>query len=329
MTKTSKVTVTKQEIIRDLRLLGVGYGDHLAVTLSLKSIGRVEGGADGFIYALLEAVGPEGTVMMNAHTETFPASEIDRNYIFDPATTPPTTGIVPTTLLKLKGALRSTHPVCSVVAVGKHAKLLTSTHTEKSRPYLPFSTLAGLGGKFLSIGLGDRLVSIRHEGQYLAGLPRILLCGVQYKRGTETDLFLFAHPPCESNLPSLVPQLEKFGLVKHGRVGQAEALLAQVSDILTHESSMLRDNPALNQCDDILCIHCREVERRTKLWGRIVNPHFYQRSILLREALHLRNYLIIKRRFSKVSFRGKNSTVHYYIEFFFTFAAKKLCKMLK
>ena len=56
--------ISKRQIIDDLKQLGVEEGDHLAVALSLRSIGHVVGGPKTFIEALLEVVGPNGTIMM-------------------------------------------------------------------------------------------------------------------------------------------------------------------------------------------------------------------------------------------------------------------------
>ncbi len=324
---TAPKVVTKAHLIDDFKAIGINADDTLAVTLSLKSIGAIEGGADTFIDALLEAVGPQGTIMMNAYTHTFPISEIHPDYIFDPATTSPNTGIAPKQLLKRKNAIRSTHPVCSVVAIGKNAKYLTRDHTEKTRPYLPYTRLAQINGKYLAIGTGNNLVAIRHEGQYHAGIPRFLRYGVQYKNAKgEIGLFVWEHPPCEKKLPSLVPKLDRIGIFKHGKIGYANAHLTLASDFINYESAMLRNNPALNQCEDILCLQCREIERKFKLWNNITEPHFFQRSLLMRKALQYRNYLVILKRHNHVVVQDNNSAVHYYLDYTFQVLARRLGK---
>ena len=68
---TNKIEFTKDDIVEDLRNSGVNKGDHLAVALSFKSIGYVEGGPDAFIDALIEAIGPNGTIMMPTFTSHF------------------------------------------------------------------------------------------------------------------------------------------------------------------------------------------------------------------------------------------------------------------
>jgi aminoglycoside 3-N-acetyltransferase len=326
--QTTRV-ITKEQLVADFKAIGINEGDTVAVTLSLKSIGYIEGGADTFIDALLETVGSHGTIMMNAYTNTFPASEIPSQYIFDPATTAPNTGIAPKTLLKRRGAIRSTHPVCSVVAIGENAKYLTQTHNEKARPYLPYTLLAQLNGKYLSIGTGNNLVAIRHEAQYHAGIPRFLRHGVQYRNSKgEIGLFVFEHPPCEKKLPSLVPELDRRGILRHGKIGQANANLTFAYDFISNESELLRGNPALNQCGDILCLQCREIERRMNLWGCIAEPRFFQRSRLMRKALQFRNYLVILKRYNHVVVQDKNLGIHFYLDTVFQVFARKLVEIL-
>ena len=70
-------TTTKQQIVGALRNLGVSQGTILLVHSSLSSMGRVDGGANTVIDALLEALGPDGTLLMPTH----PARD---GHTFDP-----------------------------------------------------------------------------------------------------------------------------------------------------------------------------------------------------------------------------------------------------
>ena len=55
---------SKQELKQDLLQLGVREGDCLLVHSSFKSLGGVEGGAEGFFDVLLSLLGQEGTLVM-------------------------------------------------------------------------------------------------------------------------------------------------------------------------------------------------------------------------------------------------------------------------
>ena len=57
-------TIIKQELINDFIKIGLEKGDVVIVHTSLKKIGYVCGGAQTVIEALIDVVGPEGTIMM-------------------------------------------------------------------------------------------------------------------------------------------------------------------------------------------------------------------------------------------------------------------------
>lgn len=303
----TRLEVSKDRVIRDLRKIGVKEGDHIAVALSFKSIGYVKGGPEAFIDALLEAVGPNGTIMMNTFTKSFPTSEIASHYIFDYRSTPARTGLVPETLRKRRNSIRSRHPTNSVTAVGKIAKYLTEGHDGNSGAYAPYSRLAKAGGKMLCIGIGNRLVAIRHEAQHLAGLLSIvpLRCGVKYRDNDGTVRICVRRDVggCVKKLPELVPILRRMGILRIGRIGMAYSILAPARELIAAMSEILKKNPTLNLCDDILCLWCRELERRMNLYKKIQNPKYFQKNILIIKIIALINKFRLKNH-GLLSFQG-------------------------
>lgn len=292
------VGISKTKIIMDLRSIGVETGDHLAVGLSFKSIGYVNGGPEAFIDALIEAVGSKGTLMMNAFTEFFYLTELRSgwvDYIYDFRSTKVNTGIVPETLRQRAEALRSRHPTNSIVAIGKFADYLTQGHDEYSNAYLPYSKLAEIEGKYLAIGIGERLVGFRHQAQYAAGL----LTKVPWKRAVkyrdangEIGTFIYSdRGGCIRNLPKLVLYLRSEGLVREGKIGMANALLVPAKESLEIMTMKLKTNPEINICDYIFCYWCRELERRMNLYDRISSPRYFQKIIPLRYVLAFINWV--------------------------------------
>jgi len=299
MTKLLKpVTIEKNQIVSDLRRIGLKEGSHVAVTISLKNVGFLKGGPDAFIDALLEVVGPQGTLMMNTHTPLFPLSEIDPKYVFDPQTSLPWTGTVPCALLKRKDAIRSRHPACSVVAVGKLAKYLTDGHDENAQnENLPYEKLAEIHGYYLCVGLNDNFVAIRHEAQRRAGLfvvPKFT--GVLYKNMKgEIKPYVLRNASCTISQPKLVPQLVEEGVVKRGHIGMAPSTIAPANELIKAMASILKKDPTLNLCDKAFCLECRELERRLNLYNRLRNPKFFQKNHAARKLISLRNKIVLKR----------------------------------
>ena len=165
--------ISRQQLAGDLGTIGIQQGDQLAVGVSFKSLGRVEGGPETFIDALTDTVGPDGTVLMNTFTEFFNRTEVRAgwtDYVFDVDTTIANTGVVPEFFRRREGSFRSRHPTNSVAAIGKHADYLTRDHDEHAPAYLPFARLSELGGKYLAVGIGNKLPGFRHQAQYAAGL---------------------------------------------------------------------------------------------------------------------------------------------------------------
>jgi aminoglycoside 3-N-acetyltransferase len=287
---------TKEQLIGDLRCLGVVEGDHLGVGLSFKSIGTVVSGPDALIDALLEAVGPEGTIMMPTDTSSFPIHKAKAmDYIFDHRITSGNTGIVPEVFRKREGAIRSRHPTSSVAAMGRLASRLTEGHDEKSSAYSPYSRLAESKGKILCIGIGDNMVGFRHEAQFLAGLLDIvpLRRAVKYrKEDAEIGLFIRRDKGgCVRKLPDLVKPLREHGFVADGYVGKANSILASARECLEMMTQNLKDHPEMNLCRNIKCLWCRELERRLDLYERVNNPEYFQKNIVIIKGVYLCNWL--------------------------------------
>ena len=296
--KPKGIPVTKKQIMADLRRIGLKRGDHVAVTLSLKSIGFVIGGPNAFIDALLDVVGPEGTIMMNTFTKNFRASAIPIDYVFDKSTTVPATGLVPTVFIKRKGVVRSRHPISSVAAIGKLSEYLTMDHDEKANDHLPYEKLAKIGGKYLAIGLGNRLVAIRHEAQRRADYFDLLpaLCGVRYRNAEgETKLFIRNRIPCMRNLHTIVPKIEHKSLLRRGKIGNAPSIFVPADKLIEALSTLLKEKPELTLCDNCFCLYCRNLERKKNLYPKIENPKIFQKSRLVRTVLLFRLKYVLKR----------------------------------
>jgi len=131
-----RTVVTRTDLVRGLREVGIREGDIIGVHSSLSRFGYVEGGAEAVVEALLEAVGPSGSVVVPTysknveHVERTPEEKAlgmtwkSRILPFDPKTHGCWTGKIPDTFWRRPAAVRGTHPTHSLSAIGPHAEEL-------------------------------------------------------------------------------------------------------------------------------------------------------------------------------------------------------------
>ena len=165
--------ITWKDVTQAMRELGVCEGDSIIVHSSFKSLGETENGADTVITGLLNAVGPEGTVVFPTLCDKdWP--NIYKNWHMDAESY---VGYLTNYFRKLPGALRSNQATHSVAAMGKHAKYITETHGETGLRHgiygdTPFSVdspwekMYQMNTKVVFIGVNLRKCTMRHLAEY-------------------------------------------------------------------------------------------------------------------------------------------------------------------
>jgi aminoglycoside 3-N-acetyltransferase len=180
---------TIQSLSGELRTLGLREGQILLVHSSLRALGWTCGGIQALIMSLLEAVGPEGTLVMPAHSgdysdpglwENPPVPEPWQEYIRETmpawrADLSPTRGVgtVPEVFRSMSGVKRSEHPQVSFCAFGPQADLITRDH--KLAPDLgegsPLARLYELDASILMLGTGYETCTSLHLAEHRASWP--------------------------------------------------------------------------------------------------------------------------------------------------------------
>ncbi|HPG39651.1 MAG TPA: AAC(3) family N-acetyltransferase [bacterium] len=169
-----KAGVIKQ-ISDELLQAGVRRGGVLLVHSSLKSLGKVPGGAETVICGLLEALGPDGTLLMPALSY----EKVNRDDpVFNITKAPVCIGAIPEYFRKRSDTIRSMHPTHSICGVGKKAQKILEKHINDSTPCgpnSPFRQLRDLQGQILMLGCGLKPNTSMHaieelvEPEYLFG----------------------------------------------------------------------------------------------------------------------------------------------------------------
>lgn len=162
------------QFIADLHTSGVRPGGVLMVHSSLKSLGQVPGGAESIIRGLLDALGPEGTLLMPALSYETVRSQ---NPVYDLNATPSCIGIIPEIFRLRPGTKRSMHPTHSVCALGPLAYELLAPHINDSTPCgpnSPFHRLPDFNGQILMLGCGLLPNTSMHAIEETAQAPYVL-----------------------------------------------------------------------------------------------------------------------------------------------------------
>lgn len=137
--------VRHEELVDDLRELGMQTGDVVLVHSSLSGLGFVDGGADTVIDALRDVLGSEGTLAMPAFSIRGDHQEALRAGVtFHVLRTPSHAGKLTEVFRQRTGVRRSLHPSHSVSALGPLAERLTCDHHRDMTPFGPNSPFARL-----------------------------------------------------------------------------------------------------------------------------------------------------------------------------------------
>jgi aminoglycoside 3-N-acetyltransferase len=236
---------SRASLADDLRAIGVLPGMTLIVHSAMSRIGWVISGAEALIWALMDVVGPRGTLVMPTFTGHLsdPASWIDppapaewheriraATLPFHPALTRTRNmGQVPELFRIWPGAHRSNHPLMSLAAWGRDAASLVAQHP---LPWAlgdasPMGRCYERDSRVLLIGVGYERNSSFHLAETRAQHRRTRLRRMPVAR--EDGVVWEEHPDVAADGGTLFPRIgadfELTGQTVIGRVGEAETRL--------------------------------------------------------------------------------------------------------
>ncbi len=219
----------RDELVEQLRALGVTPGGVLVVHTAFSKVGPLDGGPRGLIDALGAALGPNGTLVM-------PSMSDDDEQPFSPAASPCAgMGAVADTFWRLPGVMRSDSPH-AFAAAGPRAAEITAPHPVDvpHGPDSPVGRALALDGQVLLIGVGHDANTTIHLAEILAGVRYRLPAHATVLRGGRPLRVDYRENDCCCARFALVDGwLEAEGRQRRGRIGNAEARLARARDVVT------------------------------------------------------------------------------------------------
>jgi aminoglycoside 3-N-acetyltransferase len=254
--KNQGKSITKQDLVNDLKRVGILEGDSLLVHSSLSRIGHLENGAQTFIDALIEAVGSEGNILM----PTSPNNVFQLNYIrntphFDVLNSPSKTGKITEVFRTMPGVKRSLHPTEPVSAIGPLADYFIKDHFNQLTPYneqSPFFRISEKKGKILYVGVslsmaGTNLHTLEDavDFKFPVYYPDVFDFKVIDEAGKSHEVKTKVHNPEWSRkrkCDDLIPMFEQEGVLSRVKIGEANALLVKADGFLTSMINQYNEN---------------------------------------------------------------------------------------
>ena len=277
-----KKALRKKDILDAVREAGIAEGDLVIAHSGLSSFGRIEGGAETVIDAILEAVGPKGTVLFPTFTASFIYFDgtLNKNRRYrpfdknDPSQV--TVGKIPQTFLRRKGIYRSEHPTHSVAGIGPLAEKCLGGHKEKDPPTgesSPFAKLLEFKGKILHLGSELSSTTFLHFIEDEMSLPYLgsAVCRIKDRNGEIRTVLVPRHLPGHRGFYEPGAENSKFFKKAKSQGLEIKEVSAGLGKVLSMEAEALHEigvklvqkEPDIFLCDSADCVFCASNKQST------------------------------------------------------------------
>jgi aminoglycoside 3-N-acetyltransferase len=254
-----------RDFINAFREFEIGPGIPVIAHASLSAFGRVSGGAQTLVGALMacfDAViaptftyrtmitppfGPENNGLRYGHGQ----EQNRQAEVFRPdMPADKTMGITAETLRGHPAAGRSSHPILSFAGVNAKAILATQT---LAQPLGPIQSLAEADGYVLLLGVNHTANTSLHHAERLAGRRQFIRWALTPEGVVECRGF----PGCSYGFEDIAPRLK--GVARQIQLGEATIEAVPLRDLLHIAIGWIRANPVALLCERANCERCQAV----------------------------------------------------------------------
>lgn len=279
------MAIDKAKLIEDFVRLGVKNGDVVLIRAGLGEVGRMENKANTFIDALLDVIGPEGTVVSLAFTNSYFIKKPPKDDYFHVGKKS-YAGALPNTMLSYSDSYRSKHPTCSYVAIGRNAEYITSDHDYSSPAYEPIRKIIELEGKCVLVGCVESSpgFTTTHLAEQDLGMLKLNILPALnrvYFKDDKGGLKIFKRTDpglCSSSFYKFYSYYVRSGVLSTGFVGKAYSIAAPAKEAYEIDMSILKKDRKFNVCGNPDCMTCN-----AKRWDRIHHLPFFLFKKILRK----------------------------------------------
>jgi aminoglycoside 3-N-acetyltransferase len=270
--KAGEPPLTQEEIRAGLVDVGLRPGDTVLVHSSMRKLGRVDGGADTVLGALLDVLRSSGNLVL----PTFNYGRPLPSPWYDPAVTPARTGIIPEVGRHLPGAVRSLSPTHSVAVIGPRSLSITGDHLgfRTFGPGSPIDRVARDGGKVLLVGVDQTTNSAIHVAEEYAGIPKaswypeLPWVRVRMPDGTLVDHRLDDSASCSGAFNAVEGELRRHDEIADGRIRACRIQLIDAASVVARAIALIETKPDILLCRWRGCRPCVGARDRLRTEGR-------------------------------------------------------------
>lgn len=239
------------DLVDALCTVGIDSGQCVMVHSSLLHLGRMEDVKSSKLAAmhysaLREVLGPEGTVVVPTFNFGFCDGEV-----FDPETTPSVgMGVFSEYVRKLPDAVRSTHPMQSIAAIGPQAQFICDEDTKTAfDPSGSFAKMLDLNARGLLLGTTMHYFSLIHLVEEQTKVPYRFMKTFTAPYGPNKDLKSYAMFARDLDIDPRVKFLKvdvimrKRNLIKEVQLGMGKVQSFDVDRVYAITLAKLKNDP--------------------------------------------------------------------------------------